>query len=436
MLKVVQTLLVVSLGLLVLGLQSCVKDDCTSQEIAYMSYEPVYMSEAEFKSAVQLNAPQDLVNPGKIYLYQDYLLVNELAQGVHIFDNSNPASPKALAFLATPGNYDIAVNCDKLYLDSSTDLLVFDFTNPERPVLINRIENTFPHNLYFRGYTADESKGKVVNWVMEMKIEKFDCKLPEPEFVTINRLGGVLMETAADFNAQSAANRTAQPTTSGIAGSTARFASLGSNLYVISPFELKVYDIEVCDQPNLLNSISLNLWGGEAETIFPEGNRLFIGSTNGMFIFDNSNPDFPTMIGSLQHGSGCDPVVAQDNFAYVTLRSSNSEGPCPGWTNELQIVDISNPSSPFLSNRMFMDGPQGLSVDGDVLFVCDGTSGLRVLDVSSPNNPREMARFAEIQATDVIAYNGNLIMVGEEGLAMYSYDQDFNVEALGVIPVK
>lgn len=434
--RVVQSLFIVGLTLLVLGLQSCVKNDCTDQEIVYMSYEPVYMSEADFKNAVQLNTPQDLENPGKIYIYDKYLLVNEIAQGIHIFDNSNPSSPQAVAFLAAPGNYDIAVNCDKLYLDSSTDLLVFDFVNPERPALISRIEDAFPHNLYFRGFRADESQGKVVNWIMEMKREQFDCTIPTPDFMVDNRLFGVALETSQDFNAQSTASRSAAPSSStGIAGSTARFATVASSLYVLSPHELKVYDIEVCEQPNLTHTVTMNLWGGEAETIFPKDDRLFIGSTTGMFIFDNSNPKSPVEIGSLQHGTACDPVVAEDDFAYVTLRSTNG-GPCAGFTNELQVVNISDPSFPQLATVVEMDGPQGLSVDGNLLFVCDGASGLRVLDVNNPNNPREMARFASYQATDVIAYDGNLIMVGEEGLAMYSYDQAYNVEKLGVIPVR
>ena len=154
-----------------------------------------------------------------------------------------------------------------------------------------------------------------------------------------------------------------------------------------------------------------------------------------LFIFDNSNPQSPQELGSLQHGTGCDPVVAQNNHAYVTLRSTNAEGPCPGWTNQLEVVNITDPRAPFSEAVVTMDGPQGLSIDGNTLFVCDGTSGLRVLDVTTPASPREMARFSAIQATDVIAFDGQLIMVGEDGLAMYSYDQDFNVEALGVIPV-
>lgn len=418
------------------GLQGCVKDNCSGQEIVYMSYEPVYMSEADFQNAIQVNAPQDLKNPGKIYIYQDYLLVNELAQGVHIFDNSDPASPKPISFLAAPGNYDVAVTCGKLYLDSSTDLLVFDFTDPTRPVLVNRIENTFPQHLYYRGFEADPTQGKVISWVQEMKMEKFDCNLPEPDFVSINRMGGgFAQEDIATFNAQGTSSRTAGPTASGIAGSTARFATVGDNLYVLSPQELMVYDITSCEQPNLITTVTMNLWGGEAETLFPEGDRLFIGATNGMFIFDNQNPQSPQELGSLQHGTGCDPVVAKNNYAYVTLRSSNADGPCPGWTNQLEIVNISNPQNPMLERTVTMDGPQGLSIDGNTLFVCDGTSGLRILNVTEPANPVEMARFSDIVAADVIAYDGNLIMVGEEGLVMFSYDEGFNVERLGMIPV-
>lgn len=418
-----------------ISMQSCVRDNCKNQEITYMAYTPVYMSQSELEGAVQVDAPRDLVNPGKIYTYQDYLIINELGQGVHIIDNSNPAAPQNLAFLVTPGSYDMAISCGKLYLDSSTDLVVFDFQNPVRPVVLSRVPNTFPHKTTFNGFVADPSLGKVIAWEKEVITEEYDCAATLPVGVTQNPWGGTADEAVA-FNSQSTASRTASPSQSGVAGSLARFATVGDYFYVITDQSLQVYSLQDCSQPNRIQEVFLDLWGGAAETIFPKDDRLYIGSTSGMFMYDiGSDPASPNFLGSIQHATACDPVVAEGNYAYVTLRSTGAEGPCPGFNNQLDVINIEDPTFPFVESIIPMTGPQGLGVVGNRLFVCDGTSGMRVMDISAPTDAREVARFTQMQATDVIALADKLIMIGDDGLVQYSYDAGLNMQLLSTIPV-
>lgn len=60
---------------------------------------------------------------GKVVVYQNLLFVLEPFEGVHVFDNSNNQNPIALGFLLVPGNSDIVVKDDVLYLDSYVDLV-------------------------------------------------------------------------------------------------------------------------------------------------------------------------------------------------------------------------------------------------------------------------------------------------------------------------
>ncbi|MEM7040928.1 MAG: hypothetical protein AAF570_28450, partial [Bacteroidota bacterium] len=55
---------------------------------------PVYQSVEEWRNTTfSIESPRDLERAGKIYIKDDLLFVNEFLQGVHIFDNTNPANP-------------------------------------------------------------------------------------------------------------------------------------------------------------------------------------------------------------------------------------------------------------------------------------------------------------------------------------------------------
>ncbi len=77
--------------------------------------KPVYVQEYESKIVVQ--PKRDLNNPGKIYRYGNYLLINELNQGIHVIDNTDPANPENLAFIRILKNTDMAIQYGKLYVD-------------------------------------------------------------------------------------------------------------------------------------------------------------------------------------------------------------------------------------------------------------------------------------------------------------------------------
>ena len=81
---------------------------------------------------------------GKIYFYQDYILVNEKYEGIHIIDNSDPSNPQSTNFICIPGNIDIAVKDDILYADSYTDLIAIDISDIGNIQIVKRFEDVFP----------------------------------------------------------------------------------------------------------------------------------------------------------------------------------------------------------------------------------------------------------------------------------------------------
>jgi hypothetical protein len=218
----------------------------------------------------------------------------------------------------------------------------------------------------------------------------------------------------------------------GAGGSMARFAITGNTLYIVSRQSLEVYDISNGANPD--KKVTKNLSVG-IETIFPYQDNLFIGSTNGMYVFDNRNPLDPLMQSQYTHVLSCDPVVAQGKYAYVTLRGGVACRP-GGGLSSLDVVDLTNPKNLKLVDSQVMKSPYGLGVQGNKLFVCEGDNGLKLFDLTNPVKPVLSKEFKDIPSYDVIALEDHLILTGKDGLFQFEFDDKDKFGLLSKISVQ
>jgi hypothetical protein len=232
----------------------------------------------------------------------------------------------------------------------------------------------------------------------------------------------LLVSCTGEFGGKYVSDTSNSPS-EGKGGSMARFAIRGDALYTVSTTNLKVFNIEEPANPRYSAQRDVNV-GFDIETIFPMDTLLFIGSRTGMYVYDITQPQFPHLLSAVQHFRSCDPVVAQGNYAYVTLNTNFSS--CGASTNNvLDIYNITNPAKPVLQNTVQLSGPMGLGIDGDRLFVCD--QGLTVFDLTDPVNVRQIDDLVDIDAVnirdtyDVIPVDGLLILVAKEGLYQFDY---------------
>jgi len=391
-------------SLVFIGALSCDKNDDADYEFVQVA-TPQLMSKTAFRSSVEVIAPKTIEEPGKIYVYQDYIFVSDVHSGIHIIDNSDPKSPKAIKFIQIPGNEDISVKDNFLYADSATDLVVFDISDINNVSIIEQLEdvfNVYNYDIPVEAEAVDYGKFDfdddiIVGWTLTTERRK---KVDNTMDKALD--DGVVLSAGAE-------------STTGTGGSLARFQIVDNYLYTVGNYEMAIFNIQNLAEPVLSNT---QYAGWNIETMFQAEGYLYLGSTNGMYIYNLVNPSSPEFVSDFTHWEGCDPVVVDGDYAYLTLRGGNL---CGQLESVLEVIDISDKTNPTLAARYNLENPYGLGIKNDMLYVCDGTAGLKLFERETSEDLRLVNSLKDIQAKDVIPLEKSLIMIGEKTLYQYEY---------------
>ena len=405
--------------------------DYVNDYITYTVNEPVFMPVSEFRSAVDvIPQPQPIEKQGKIVFYDGYLYISQPEKGIHVIDNRNPSNPRNIAFIELIGNADMHVRNGVLYADSYIDLVWFDISDPSKPVYKGRKEEVFPEafppteNGYSIDYakSMDRSNGIVVGWKTVEKKELVQTS--KSYWWSWNGVSEKMMYSSdASFSGSGGGV--------GVAGSMSRFAIYKDNLYTVMNNHLGIFDLSD-ETPEKVGQDTYV--GFDVETIFSYKNCMFMGTPTGMIIYSLEDPLKPERQSMITHVFGCDPVVVENDIAYVTIRSGTF---CGQTANELIVVDVSNPKQPKHIVTYNMENPKGLGIDNGTLFVCD--DGLRVFNAEDPSTimhkDNKLAHFREIDGLDVIPFDNVLMMIAEDGIYQYDYTDVQQIRQLSRLPI-
>ena len=412
----------VILAFVAICFSSCLKDVGKKH---YQIYTPIIETTSSLRAKVKSIAPIDVANAGKLFVIGNYVFLNEKEKGIHVIDNSNPANPINKAFLVIPGNTDLWISNNVLYANCYADFLAIDIADITNIVLSKTFEDVFADVRFINGYST--AQGSVVTgWnvkdtSMGVEIAEGQGVWSNGKYIVNNWNGGIALSGGPATSANPSGS---QGSATGKAGSMSRFAAVNNYLYAVSNSTLNAIDISNAKQPSIANKLSI---GWNIETIYSFKDKLFIGSQNGMFVYSLSNPTLPNYISGFSHARLCDPVIADDDYAYITLHAGTF---CQGTQNELDVVKISSLSNPTLVKQVNLTKPQGLGKDGNVLFVCDDDAGIKVFDATNPENPILLQTIPLAAAYDIICNNGIAMVSAKDGLHQYNYSNINNIVKL------
>jgi hypothetical protein len=402
------------LTLLIFLLSACLKNQLTHH---YTIYIPHYSTKQEVRDQIALNPSRNMERPGSFAIYQQYLLINEAEKGIHVIQFKGNPYPTNIGFIPIPGNQGMAVRNDILYADCYTDLYAIDIHDIQNPVFLNAQENIFTNRMNPYGLPDN---GQVLVSFTKKDTSRYDENmfgglfLSEPKFMT--------------FDSQFMPGNSGGTGGNSLSSSMARFTLVNQYLYAVDRSDLYTFELNDQATPSMKNKQRVE-WN--IETIYPFQDQLFIGGQTGMYIFSLNNPASPVKQGQFNHARVCDPVIAETNFAYVTLRSGT---PCQGFTNQLDIVDISNSQQPKLLKSYPLFNPHGLSKEGNLLFICDGDEGLKIYDASDRLNLKLLTHEPMSAALDVVAMNQQLIVMCQREIRFYTYHESGALNLVASIP--
>lgn len=396
--------------LFILILSSCNSNDVEYETINIAT--PVTITKVELRSSIEVLPPQNIAQAGKIYAYNNYIFINDNFEGIHIIDNTNPESPLPLSYIKLKGNMDISIKNNFLYADTYSDLVVFNISNINAITRVEILEDVFnvydyqePEGMDEVNYNAvDFTNDVIIDWVITQEQREVNTNSD----ATIN-----IFESASVADV-------------GVGGSLARFKIVDNYLYTVDSFEMDVFNISNVAQPALVNSLYA---GWNIETLFYADNHLYLGGTNGMYIYGLIDPSSPNYISEFTHWEGCDPVVVDGDYAYLTLRGGNL---CGQNESVLEVIDVSDKTNPQLVATHILENPYGLGFKNEALFVCDGTAGLKIYNKSNPLNLQLLSEHPNVQAKDVIPLNNSIIMISDAILYQFEYE-DNNMTLLSTL---
>jgi len=404
------------LAICMLTILSCSKES-GSINVTYFEASAVYGDINEVRNQPLNENPQSLVNPGKIYVAEDYILVGEEEQGIHVVDNSDPENPVFTNFINVPGNREFFVKGHFLYAESYYDLVKIDISNVDQVTLASRANNVF----------ADEIKNNqdetLLGFTFVEKTEEVDVN--SNLYNEISHTGLIYRDYLNNLIPRSAVPSSFAGNSDQQSGTVNRIAHNNDHVYVIGLHKLTVIDDTNAD----MNKVGSQGLGDETETIFSYKNNLFLGSRSSMSIYDASNPTVVTESYRFDHATSCDPVLPTDDVAYISLRTADFSA-CPGNINALIVLDIENLDSPKEVAEIEMQSPYGMTIFDDQLFVGEGVNGLKIFDVSNRQNPILISDDKSVEAYDVIKHpSADLILIaGPNGLEQFELGADQDLQ--------
>jgi hypothetical protein len=179
----------------------------------------------------------------------------------------------------------------------------------------------------------------------------------------------------------------------------------GDVLYAMSPYpnaETLIFDVKDAKAPRLLNrykAVIVDASTGDQfpHDAFPFEGRLYINHwANGLLIADVSKPEFAKLAGMYVYPRATSHTTRVIRRGSRLIAFEGGED----WGAHLRVLDVTDPAEPrLLGEYRLRPGVSihNMDVKGDRLYLSHYQDGLRVLDITVPWLPREVAHYNTYQ---------------------------------------
>lgn len=405
---------------IVLVFSSCENDLDLSTSITYVKAEAIYGNLNEIRNTPLVSPVQELENPVKVYVDDELLLIGEEGKGIHVFDNSDPEMPEQIYFMNIPGNREFYVTDAKIYAESMYDLLKIDISNPNSPIVEERLENAF-------GTPPKNDVNQSVIGFNFVEVTEENVSMDDPRFRSVGDKTPVYVDYKENVIPRTEIPVSFAGNSNSSIATVNRIAYINDHVYVIGNRE--IFTFSDTGELQLLSKTWIN---EILETIYPQDDALFVGTRNSMEIFSLTDPGQPKKTTTFTHATACDPVLPNGDVAYVTIRGGTT---CGGAVNGLFVIDVQNLSRARGMQSIDMESPYGMTIINDLLYVGEGENGLKIFKIEVDDTLELLEHDKDIIAYDVIAHPtipGILLVATPDGYGQYKIT-DSNKELLSWI---
>lgn len=148
---------------------------------------------------------------------------------------------------------------------------------------------------------------------------------------------------------------------------------------------LSVVDISDPLNPSLVHHLEIAI--DDDAQVFISGNYAYIAaSNNGLLVIDISTPASPSHVSTFTNGNSLVDVYVSGNYAYVLDQT----------TNQLRVVDVSDPTNPIEGSSIEILNPIAITGRGDHLYIAGNSYpdiGMHIVSISDPANPIKTSFF-------------------------------------------
>ena len=161
--------------------------------------------------------------------------------------------------------------------------------------------------------------------------------------------------------------------------------------------------------------------------LLKSGNLLFslLNNNQGFYVIDVSDPSFPQIVGSCEIGANWSAGMAQHGqYVYVAAGQGG-----------FRIIDVSSPSAPVIASTVNLFYPSDVAIAGNYAFALTSTSSPAVLHVFDLTNPLQPVFRNQVTVAKgrKLTLNGDLALIacseytgGENGMRLFDISDPQN----------